>query len=257
MAIASEGKWVWFDYLSPDVDKAAGFYTSLFGWKTRASQSASGTYTMLRVDDDGIGGVVPTPSGAPPRGHWIPYLATGDIRTTLDRVGSLGGSVLRAPLDNGDFGTLAIVADPLGGYFALWQSGRPSGDGDFKGKPSYFVWNELYTPDPAASIAFYAGLTGCSERSMTMNDGGTYHILERDGRGRAGVMKPPAPDGASLPMPQQWMPYVQVASCDDAIAKAKQLGANVHVVEDAPGVGRFGIFSDPLGGMLGVMQPAR
>jgi predicted enzyme related to lactoylglutathione lyase len=119
------------------------------------------------------------------------------------------------------------------------------------------VWNELYTRDPAASIAFYAGLAGYSERSMQMADGGTYHVLERDGRGRAGVMKPPAPDGAALPMPQAWMPYVQVTSCDETIAKAKQLGANIHVAgEDVPGIGRLGIFTDPLGGMLGVLQPA-
>jgi predicted enzyme related to lactoylglutathione lyase len=50
---------------------------------------------------------------------------------------------------------------------------------------------------------------------------------------------------------------VQVASVDDTIAKAKKLGANVHLAgEDVPGVGRIAVFSDPQGGMLGLLQPA-
>jgi predicted enzyme related to lactoylglutathione lyase len=81
---------------------------------------------------------------------------------------------------------------------------------------------------------------------------GEYHVLESDGAGRAGVMKSP------MPMPQAWMPYVHVTSCDQTIARAKSLGANVHVAgEDVPNIGRIGVFSDPQGGMIGVLQPAR
>lgn len=242
-----EGSWARFDYLSPDVDAAVAFYTSLFGWTTRRIDA----FTQLLANNEAIGGIVPTPDGAPPSGHWFPHLATADVAATSARVTSLGGKVVRPAQDNGELGKLAIITDPIGASFALWQPATKE-----ISKSQVFVWNELSTPDPAASISFYAALCGYSAQTMQMPDGTTYHVLERDGRSHAGVMKPPAPDGKNLPMPQAWMPYVLVASCDETIDKAKQLGAHVHVAANVvPGVGRIGIFSDPLGGMLGVLQP--
>ncbi len=251
MAIASEGKFVWFDYMAPDVAKATGFYGELFHWKTREIPFGPGiTYTMLSVGDVGIGGVLKTPPGAPATGHWVAHLSVTDIQAAADKITSLGGHVLRAPEKQGEFGTMAIVKDPLGGVFGLWQPAKPESTGDFKGEPNHWAWNELYTQDPDKSVEFYSKIGGYTDEKMQMKEG-AYHILKRDGKGRAGVMKPP------MPMPQAWMPYVQVASVDQTIEKAKQLGANVQVAgEDIPGIGRIGIFSDPLGGMLGVLQPA-
>ena len=156
------------------------------------------------------------------------HLSVEDILASADQVTSLGGKILRAPAKQGDFGTMAIAADPQGGAFVLWQSARPQSSGDFKGEPGWWVWNELYAQEPEKSLEFYSKLGGYTHEKMDMKDG-AYHILHRDGKGRAGVLKPP------MPMPQAWMPYVQVASTDDAIAKAKRLGANVHVAgEDIP-----------------------
>ena len=251
MTIASAGKFVWFDYVAPDPAKAAAFYGELFNWKTREIPFGGGvTYTMLSVGEEGMGGILKTPPGAPEMGHWLGHLSVEDIQASADQVTSLGGKILRAPAKQGDFGIMAIAADPQGGAFVLWQSARPQSSGDFKGEPGWWVWNELYAQEPEKSLEFYSKLGGYTHEKMDMKDG-AYHILHRDGKGRAGVLKPP------MPMPQAWMPYVQVASTDDAIAKAKRLGANVHVAgEDIPGIGRIGIFSDPQGGMLGVLQPA-
>jgi predicted enzyme related to lactoylglutathione lyase len=251
MTIASAGKFVWFDYVAPDTAKAAGFYGELFNWKTREIPFGGGVnYTMLSVGDDGIGGILKTPPGAPEMGHWLGHLSVEDIDASVKQITSLGGKVLRAPAKQGEFGTMAIVADPLEGAFVLWQPTKPQSNGDFKGEPNYWVWNELYTQEPEKSVEFYSKIGGYTEDKMMMKEG-AYHILNRDGKGRAGVMKPP------MPMPQAWMPYVQVAHVDQTIAKATQLGANVHVAgEDIPGIGRIGIFSDPQGGMLGVLQPA-
>lgn len=251
MPIAGEGTWARFDYFSPDVEAAVAFYTSLFGWTSRAIDA----YTMLSAGSDDIGGVVATPEGAPPAGHWFPYLATDDILAACARVVEHGGTVVRPAQDNGALGHLAIVTDPLGGSFALWQPAHAI-RADYAGSAHQFVWNELSSSEPARSVAFYAAVGSYTTQTMQV-DGQPYYVLERDGRARGGIMHPPAPDGAGLPMPQGWLPYVQVASTDDTIAKAKQLGASVHVAgEDVPGIGRIGIFTDPLGGMLGILQPA-
>jgi hypothetical protein len=198
-----------------------------------------------------IGGYMPTPQGAPPEAHWLSSLQVTDAFASAKQVTSLGGKVVKDPVKMGDFGTFAIAKDPLGGVFALWQPAKAEGNGDFKGLANTWCWNELATQDVAASVAFYSKLGGFKEEKMEM-DGSTYHILNADGKGRAGVMKPPHP------MPQAWTPYVQVDSTDQTIAKAKKLGADVKLAgEDIPGVGRIGLFVDPQGGWLGVLQPEK
>jgi predicted enzyme related to lactoylglutathione lyase len=205
---------------------------------------------MFTVNDQMIGGYMPTPPGAPPEAHWLSHLQVENAAATQDKVKALGGKILMTAEKMGDFGTMSVVADPLGGAFALWQPAKAEGTGDFKGQPGTWCWNELYTNDIAASVAFYSKIGGFTEEKMDMPSG-AYHILNHDGKGRAGVMNPPAP------MPQAWMPYVQVANADQTVEKAKKLGATIHVPgEDVPGIGRIAIFSDPQGAWLGILQPA-
>ena len=54
-----------------------------------------------------------------------------------------------------------------------------------------------------------------------------------------------------------WLQYAAVDDCDAALARAKKNGGTI-VTEpiDAEGVGRFGIFRDSLGAMMGVIKPA-
>jgi predicted enzyme related to lactoylglutathione lyase len=242
---------VWFDYVGKDQAKATGFYGELFGWKTQTIPLPGGaSYTMFTINDQMIGGFMPTPKGAPDVGHWLSHLQVADAQAAADKVTKLGGKVLKAPEKMGEFGTMAVVADPLGGPFALWQPGKSEGNSDFKGQPGTWCWNELYTQDTAKSVAFYSGLAGFTEKAMDMPTG-TYHVLSFDGKERAGVMKAP------MPMPQAWMPYVQVSTTDQSVEKAKKLGAKVHVPgEDVPGVGRIAVLEDTQGGWIGLLQPS-
>jgi hypothetical protein len=50
---------------------------------------------------------------------------------------------------------------------------------------------------------------------MDMGPMGTYHVLNSDGKGRAGEMKHPMPDA-----PQAWTPYCQLKACDATTAAA-------------------------------------
>jgi predicted enzyme related to lactoylglutathione lyase len=251
MTTTATGKFVWFDYITPDVAKAQGFFGELFNWKTQeVPVPGAGTYTMIALGDQTIGGYMTTPQGAPPIGHWLPYLGVTDAQRAADQIKSLGGQVHKEPTKMGDVGSIAIVGDPQGGVFALWQPAKPEGTGDYKDAPGAFCWNELAAQDPVKAVAFYSQL-GFTEEKMDMG-GMTYHVLNSDGKARAGVMKTPMPDA-----PQAWMPYVQVKDVDATVAKAQKLGAAVLAKpEDVPGVGRIAIFRDPLGGYTGLLKPA-
>jgi len=245
------GRFVWFDYVAKDIKKAQGFFGELFNWKTQEIPSPDGKgYTMIALGDQTIGGYMTTPPGAPEIGHWISYLQTPDAKATCAKIKSLGGKVHKEPSTMGDYGTMAIVADNNDGVFALWQPAKAEGTGDFRGKPGTFVWNELSTPDPDKAAAFYSAIGGFTVEKMDMGPGGTYYLLNADGKGRAGMMK------QSEGQPIAWQPYVQVASADTTSAKATKLGAKTIVPPtDIPNVGRFSIFLDPLGAPNAILEP--
>src|SRR5262249_639370 len=126
------GRFVWFEYVSTDATKAQGFFGEVFGWGTQNVPMPEGAYTMISVGKDTIGGYLPTPKGAPPNAHWISHLQVASAADTVAKVESLGGSTAAKPFKVGDFGTMAVVKDPLGGVFALWQPAKAEGTGDYK-----------------------------------------------------------------------------------------------------------------------------
>jgi len=248
------GRFVWFEYISSDENKAQAFYGELFHWKTKPLPLPQGSYTMIALGDETMGGYVKTPPGAPAHAHWLPHLQVQNAQETATKIKSLGGKVAKEPFKVGDVGTMAVVTDPLGAAFALWQPNNPPpGSGDYSGKDGGWVWNELYSDDPDRSIAFYRAIGGFEhERMQGGRDAGPdrYDILNSDGKGRAGVMKLSG-------VPAMWMPYIKVANADATVAQAKKLGATIkNGPESIPNVGRIAVISDPLGAVFGILQPA-
>nr|HEX4314531.1 VOC family protein [Kofleriaceae bacterium] len=246
------GRFVWFEYVSKELDKAQGFYGELFGWKTQSMPTPDGKgYTVISADGAGIGGYVATPPGAPAQSSWLGHLQVASAAETAAKVTAAGGKIAMEPMKMGDFGTYAVAIDPTGAAFCLWQPGKPEGDGNFKGKPNTPCWNELVTSDVSAAVAFYAAIAGFRAKSMAMPTG-DYTVLAHDGHDRAGMMK--------LPMagiPSQWVPYFQVASADAVATKATRLGGSSKMaVTDVPNVGKIAVFTDPLGAAFGILQPA-
>ena len=251
MATIQTGRFVWFDLVTQDPRKAQGFYGELFGWKTKdAPMPGGGSYTMLVANGKELGGYMPTPKGAPPHAHWLAHLQVKDVKATCDQITRLGGKIRKQPEQMGEYGTMAIVADPYDATFALWQPGKPEGTGDYLETPGTWCWNELTTPEPEKSVEFYTKIGGFTHTKMQTGPM-TYHVLESDGKRRAGITKPMMPN-----VPTQWTPYVHVSSADQTTDKAKKLGATVHVGPmDIPNVGRFSVFTETTGGTLGILQP--
>jgi uncharacterized protein len=252
MTTIPTGRFVWFEYLTPDAAKAQGFFGEVFGWTKKDVPFPGGSYTMIAVGDQTVGGYAPVPPGGPAPSHWISHLQVEDARATAAKIKSLGGSVKSEPTDMG-MGTHALVADPQGGVFSLWQPAKAEGTGDYKGIDNAFCWNELTAPDPEKAAAFYAAIGGFTVDKMDMGDGNTYYLLTADGKSRAGITKPMMPG-----VPTAWLPYVQVANADATAAKVTRLGGTTFVPPtDVPNVGRFAILADSLGGGLGILQPPK
>jgi uncharacterized protein len=238
-------KFVWFEYVGGDTQKAKGFFGELFGWTTQAVPMPEGAYEMIASGGRTIGGYSTSKDPA----HWLTHLHTTDAKATSEHAAKLGGKIVKPAFKVGEFGTMALVADPQGGTFALWQPAKA----EEAPKPTTgtFCWNELASSDPAASVKFYAAVGGFTDKAMEMEGMGAYHVLESANEPRAGIVAKMMPQ-----QPHAWLPYVQVASADKTSEKAKKLGGAIVVPPtDVANVGRFSIVVDTQGAAIGILQP--
>jgi predicted enzyme related to lactoylglutathione lyase len=241
------GKFVWFEHVSNDVQKSRGFYGELFGWASDAVPVGDLQYHMIMNGKDAIGGFRNAMPGVP--GHWLSYLSVTDVDATVKSAQSAGAKMLMPPMDYGPVGRGATIVDPTGVVLSVWkdaQGDRPDVENVPQGN---WYWNECWTQDDKAALAFYEKVFGYSHDAMDMGPQGTYHVLKKDGVPRCGLMRS-APN--SKP---GWLPYVSVADCDAIAKHAGTLGATAIVPPtDIPNVGRFAILMDPAGAVLGVIR---
>jgi len=210
------------------------------------------TYHMIMNGNEGIGGFRTAPAGVP--SHWASYLSVADVDQSFAAATNAGAKALLPPTDFKPVGRGATIADPTGAAVSLWKSAN--GDRADVEKPAIgdWFWNELWTPDAKAALAFYEKVFGYTHDSMDMGAQGSYYLLKgADGKMRGGLMQSTEPNA-----PPMWLPYVHVADCDASAALAKQLGAKNLVVPptDIPNVGRFSVLVDPFGAAVAIIRGA-
>jgi predicted enzyme related to lactoylglutathione lyase len=123
-----EGVFVWDELQTTDVEGAKSFYTEVLGWTTAdMDMGEQGTYTMFRSGDADRAGAMQLPPGlqAPP--HWLVYIGTDDVDATVAKAKELGATPYMEGVDIPNVGRLAVLADPTGATFGLFQPrGQPA-----------------------------------------------------------------------------------------------------------------------------------
>ena len=100
------------------------FYGALFGWDFEVGPPETGRYTMCRLQGRAVAALMPNPDPNADAFWWNVYLATDDCDQTAERVRAAGGELLMEPMDVMGQGRMAIVRDPVGAQFGLWQGSR-------------------------------------------------------------------------------------------------------------------------------------
>jgi len=120
-----EGSFCWADLNTGNAAKATDFYTRLFGWKFEKPEHDLNGYVHIKNGDEYVGGIPPDEPGdphLPP--HWLLYFQVADCDASLDKAKKAGGQVYFGPMSMENVGRFAVVADPQGAVFAVFQSAR-------------------------------------------------------------------------------------------------------------------------------------
>jgi len=255
------GTFCWVELGTTDPEGAKKFYGSLFGWQIQDQDVGGGEiYTIFKHGARDVAALFKLrkeqlDQKVPP--HWGSYVAVESADQAATKAKQLGGTVLMDPFDVMEHGRMAVIQDPTGAVFCVWQAKAHPGAGVLD-EPGSLTWTELMTSNTDKALAFYTGLLPWSTEKMMSGppDQQFPYTMYKTGDTYAGGMMPIQPDMG--PMPSHWMSYFMVDDCDASTAKAQKLGAKVHVPGmDIPNMGRFSILQDPQGAVFALFAPKR
>ncbi|WP_455365675.1 VOC family protein [Kaarinaea lacus] len=245
------GKFIWFDLATAEIEKQKEFYSTVFGWTFRSIGNASDDYTLIVNGDHNVAGMfaVKPKEGAKVGALWIGLMSTDDPEKAVNIVRQGGGAVHTAPTTMAQRGTYALLRDPEGALFGVIKSDS----GDPPDKPSQigdFLWMDLFVDQPEKAGQFYQQLGGYEISKDAVDDSVDRLILTSHGKSRAGIV--PLPKDANR---AGWLPYIRVADVNETLKKVSEAGGYIMVAPDQDLLdGNLAIFSDPQGGVLGVVK---
>jgi predicted enzyme related to lactoylglutathione lyase len=244
------GTFCWVELTTSDAAGAKNLYKQLFGWDyVDNPMGPDMVYTMCQLDGKSAAALYEAhdPNNPP---HWGLYIRVEDANASAAKAKDLGGNVLMEPFDVMEHGRMAVLSDPTGAIFCIWQPNQHIGY-EAVGGPGTHCWSELLTPDTAKAKEFYSGLFGwTADESM-----GYYTMFTAPGAemALAGMMQLSPEMG---PIPPNWTPYFFVGNADATAETAKANGAQVlHGPQDVPGMVRFATIMDPSGAVFGIFHP--
>lgn len=234
-----EGAPCWVDAQLPDVEAGKRFYGELFGW---TYDDAYGSSVWAREGGELVAGLEHKADGRMPT-VWTVYFATPDVEALVGRLRQAGGQVVTEPVRVGGpgpaaLGVAALVADPEGAVFGLWQPGSHPGFGTHRA-PGTFAWAQLYARDTAAVNAFYGDLF--------------YDALfGPDSEPEFG--RTPVADLFPAEMPPHFLVHFRVADCAAALDTVNRLGGRVQAGPFAASYGTVAVVTDNQGASFALLE---
>jgi predicted enzyme related to lactoylglutathione lyase len=251
----SANTFVWYELMTTDLDAAEAFYAGVVGWNAQDSGMPGMRYTRMLAGSTPVAGAMTLPQevcDAGGRPGWMGYIGVPDADAAVEKLTQAGGKVHRPPADIPGIGRFAVVADPQGATFALFQPHGGAQEPASPMSPGHIGWHELYAGDGAEAFAFYSGQFGWSKGdAMDMGPMGTYQLFAAGGLPIGGMMtKPPA-----IPQPY-WGFYFTVPEINAAVDRVKSGGGQVlNGPMEVPGGAWIIQGLDPQGAAFALVAP--
>jgi predicted enzyme related to lactoylglutathione lyase len=246
----AQGSPCWAQLSVSDPKAAQQFYGQLFGWTAETDPNPeAGGYTIFSLDGSPAAAVAPLMNPQQPV-QWLLAFATTDVDATCDTAKKAGAQVWMEPMDVLEAGRWALLSDPTGAPFTVWQAKQFGGFGVVE-EPGAFGWIDLSTRDTESALAFYTDVFGWQ---VWPDD--NYPMVGLAEKMFGGVMKM----GEMFPpqVPSHWNPFFVVADVDASAETAARLGAEVMhgpvdvEMDNGP---RIAVLRDPQGATFGIFAP--
>jgi predicted enzyme related to lactoylglutathione lyase len=256
----------WIDSSQPDPEAALPFYRGLFGWEFEnvMPEGSEGVYFIARIRGGDVAALGSIPEGAPPMATWNTYVWVDSADETATKARQAGGGVVMEPFDVMNAGRMAVLTDPEGAVFFLWQAKDHKG-AKVVNEHGSLNFNGLATRDPKGAEAFYGAVFGWKTLRLPAGvmwtlPGYGDHLEERTPGLRKQQAEMGGPEGfidvvATInpiadhdsEAPAHWSVTFAVDDAEAAAAKARELGGEVVAGPfDAPWA-RLAVITDPQG----------
>lgn len=254
----------WVENVVPNLHAALGFYSRLFNWELAGPGEMPGDppgeYYVARLKGRDVAGIGSQPAGAGPAA-WTTYVRVDTVDQAAEAARRAGGSVLAAPVEAFPAGRLAVLADPAGAVFGVWEAADRQG-AQLVNEPGAWAMSTLATTDAEGAKAFYGAVFGWLTEPFGP-PGSEVALWRRPGY-VGGEPRQPVPRdvvGAMAPLagggPSRWSVDFWIDDAAAAAENAAGLGGRVIVApHDTPGF-KNAVLADPDGAMFSVSQRLR
>ena len=113
------GTFAWNEIATSNPQESIAFYTGLLGWT--AEEMPGGGYYMLKNGDEEIAGLMDKSENCDGPPLWISYVTVENLEASVAKATELGGKAVVGITPVEGRGRFALLEDPQGGKFALWQ----------------------------------------------------------------------------------------------------------------------------------------
>ena len=256
----------WVATVQPDPEAAARFYGGLFGWETEnlMPTQSPGDYFLCRLRGRDVAAVV-SEHGAPPppAPTWSTFVCVRSADEAAAAAAEAGGEVVGDPVDSPGGGRMAVLSDPVGAVFCVWQPEGRQG-AQLVNEPGAWAMSQLMTRDPDPAKDFYGSVFGWQTETFDAGEGGPVVLWRLPGyvggepeqpvpRDVVAVMTPMAGD-APAGAPAHWSVDFWVDDVDAAADKAADTGGSVVAPAFDTPVGRTAVLADPAGASFSVSK---
>ncbi len=239
------GTFCWVELGTSDASAAADFYAAILVWQVEQMESGIGTYRVAQVQGATVAGIYKKQSEHTPSA-WLAYVSVEDVDLTAKSAESLGATLVTQPCDVSELGRMAVVQDPGGAVFGLWQPNEMVG-AQLVNDAGAFTSTQLVTGDPQQAMEFYTDLFGW--KVVEMPGGEPYWSFNVGERMNAGLMQ--NLDAA----PDYWAVYFTTADLDAALHNTSIGGGHIVLPATAIGSGRrIAVAQDPQGAVFALYE---
>ncbi|HXW71595.1 MAG TPA: VOC family protein [Methylocella sp.] len=253
----SDGRFVWYELMTTDIEAAKTFYADVIGWGTRGASMPGFPYSLFTATNVPVTGLMNLPDEARRAGiapHWMGYVGVDDVDATVARIKQLGGAVRVPPMDVPGISRFSVIADPQMATLALIRGLKPrQGESIEPGTPGRVGWHELFAADWEKVFAFYSELFGWQKTQSHVGAMGTYQQFSAASETIGGMFtKPPA---LALPF---WLYYFNIDNVEAVVRRVEAAGGEIlYGPATVPGGAWIVHCMDPQGAIFGLLDRRR